>query len=104
MFFCDFCKKKFKTAFFIEHLQLLLECQNLQSTNERSSHFEVFFKNSVLKDFAKFTWKHLCQDLFFNKVAGLSSSTLDYSIKDNINRRTSKLVSFKFMEWLQPLT
>ena len=32
---------------------------------------EVFCKKSVVKDFAKFTKKHLCQSLLFNKVAGL---------------------------------
>ena len=32
---------------------------------------EVFSKKGVLKNFAKFTGKHLCQSLFFNKVAGL---------------------------------
>ena len=32
---------------------------------------EVFRKKSVLRNFAKFTEKHLCQSLFFNKVAGL---------------------------------
>ena len=32
---------------------------------------ELFYKKSVLKNFAKFTRKHLCQSLFFNKVAGL---------------------------------
>ena len=37
----------------------------------RSSCLEVFCKNGVLKNFAKFTGKHLCQILFFNKVAGL---------------------------------
>ena len=36
----------------------------------RSSHPEVFCKKSVLKNFAKFTGKQLCQSLFFNKVAG----------------------------------
>ena len=30
----------------------------------------------VLKDFAKFTGKHLCQSLFFNKVAGFRPATL----------------------------
>ena len=29
-------------------------------------------KKGVLKNFAKFTGKHLCQGLFFNKVAGLN--------------------------------
>ena len=37
----------------------------------RSSRSEVFCKNCALKIFAKFTEKHLCQSLFFNKVAGL---------------------------------
>ena len=32
---------------------------------------EVSYKKGVLKNFAKFIGKHLCQSLFFNKVAGL---------------------------------
>ena len=32
---------------------------------------EVFCKKGVLRNFAKFTGKHLCQSLFFNQVAGL---------------------------------
>ena len=38
---------------------------------ERRSHSEVFCKKGVLEKFTKFTAKHLCQSLFFNKVAGL---------------------------------
>ena len=30
---------------------------------------EVFCKKGVLRNFAKLTGKHLCQSLFFNKVA-----------------------------------
>ena len=30
----------------------------------------------VLKKFAKFTEKHLCQSLFFNKIAGIKKETL----------------------------
>ena len=37
---------------------------------------EVFCKSQVLKNFAKFTGKHLCQSLFFNKVVGLKPATL----------------------------
>ena len=37
---------------------------------------EVFCKKGVLRNFAKFTGKHLCQILFFNKVAGLRPETL----------------------------
>ena len=34
----------------------------------RSRRWEVFCKKGVLRNFAKFTGKHLCQSLFFNKV------------------------------------
>ena len=37
---------------------------------------EVFCKKGVFGNFAKFTGKHLCQRLFFNKVAGLRPATL----------------------------
>ena len=37
----------------------------------RSSHQRCFIKKGVLKDFTKFTGKHLCQSPFFNKVSGV---------------------------------
>ena len=42
----------------------------------RSSRPEVFCKKGVLRNFAKFTGKHPCQSLFFNKVVGLRAATL----------------------------
>ena len=42
----------------------------------RSSRPEVFCKKCILRNFAKFTGKYLCQSLFFNKVAGLMPATL----------------------------
>ena len=33
-------------------------------------------KKNVLRNFAKFTGKHLCQGLLFNKVVGLRRATL----------------------------
>ena len=36
----------------------------------------MFYKKSTLKNFTKFTGKHLCQSIFFNKVAGLKPATL----------------------------
>ena len=36
----------------------------------RNSHPDVFCKKGVLRNFADFTGKHLCQSLFFKKVAG----------------------------------
>ena len=44
----------------------------LYNERTRSSRPEVFSEKGVLRNFAKFTGKHLCQCLFFNKVAGLS--------------------------------
>ena len=42
----------------------------------RSSWQRCSVRKGVLINFAKFTGKHLCQSLFFNKVAGLRSATL----------------------------
>ena len=42
----------------------------------RSSLRRCSVRIGVLKNFPKFTWKYLCQSLFFNKVAGLRPATL----------------------------
>ena len=42
----------------------------LFALNTRSSWRKVLCKKDVLKNFAKFKGRHLCQSLFFNKVAG----------------------------------
>ena len=48
-------------------------CNNYKNrVKSRSSHPDVFCEKGVLRDFANFTGKHLCQSLFFNKVAGLA--------------------------------
>ena len=44
--------------------------------NFRSSRPEVFCEKGVLGSSAKFTGKHLCKSLSFNKVAGLRPATL----------------------------
>ena len=41
-----------------------------------SSCPEVFCGKGVLRNFTKFTRKHICQSIFFNKVAGLRPATL----------------------------
>ena len=46
--------------------QLSTKCGRMSSSHQRSS-----MKKSVLRNFAKFTGKHLCQSLFFKKVADL---------------------------------
>ena len=52
---------------------MLKDC--IKTALNKSSRLEVFCKKDNLKNFAKFTGKHLCQSLFFNKVAGLRSAT-----------------------------
>ena len=39
-----------------------------RNRRNRSSRPEVFCEKGFLRNFAKFTGKHLCQNLFFNKV------------------------------------
>ena len=52
--------------------------------NVGSSRPEVFCKKSVLRNFAKFTVKHLRQSLFFNKVAGPEHLLVTASVMSNI--------------------
>ena len=42
----------------------------------RNSRPEVLCKKGVLKNFVRITGKHLCRNLFINKVASLASATL----------------------------
>ena len=62
MFACKTCEI-FKNTYFEEHLRMA-------ASTVRSSRPEVFCKKGVLRNVTKFTGKHLCQSLFFNKVAG----------------------------------
>ena len=48
----------------------------LDEGSYRSSCQEVYCKKGVLRNFAKFTGKRLCQSLFFNKVTGIRPATL----------------------------
>ena len=51
------------------HIDILLLMSNVSLS--RRSHRRCSVKKSDLKNFTKFIEKHLCQSLFFNKVAGL---------------------------------
>ena len=46
------------------------------SSEYRSSHCRCSVRKGVLRNYAKITGKHLCQSIFFNKVAGRSSTLL----------------------------
>ena len=50
-----------------------------------------------VKNFAKFTWKHLCQSLFFNKVAGLRPQACNFIKKETL----AQVFSCKFCEILK---
>ena len=56
--------------------KLRLNKGNLRVRNYRTSRLEVFCKKEVLRNFVKFAGKHLCQNPFLNKVAGLRPATL----------------------------
>ena len=47
-----------------------LHHRSLTEVQDRSSHQRCSVRKGVLRNFTKFTGKHLCQSLFFNKVAG----------------------------------
>ena len=54
-----------------------LDLQEDQNTSKaRSSYRRCSIKKGVLRNFAKFTGKHMRQSLFFNKVASLRPVTL----------------------------
>ena len=61
----------------------------------RSSHHRCSLKKVVLRDFTKFTGKHLGQSLFFYKVVGLRPATL---LKKRLWHRC---FSVKFMKFLR---
>ena len=48
--------------------------RNRLEKEDRRSHHRRSIKIDVLKNFVKFTGKHLCQSLFFNKVAVASET------------------------------
>ena len=58
----------------------------------RSTHPEVFCKKGVLRNFAKFTGKRLCQSLFYNKVAGLRPQACNFIIKEPL----AQVFSYEF--------
>ena len=60
-----------QTALFIKQVKVKKKRKEIQYLIHRSSHQKSSLKKDVLRNFTKFTGKHLSQGLFFNKVAGL---------------------------------
>ena len=69
-----------------------IACSVLSHT--RSSRQEVFCEKGVLRNFIKFTGKHLCQSLFFNKVVDLRPATCNFIKKETL----AQMFSFEFCE------
>ena len=55
----------------------------------RSSRPKMFCKQGVLRNSTKFTKKHLCQSLIFNKVAGLRPQTCNFIKKEALAQEFS---------------
>ena len=62
--------------FWPEYLKFFHALVRFPISKIRSSRQEVFSKKDVLKNLTEFTGKHLCWNLFFNKVAGFRPTTL----------------------------
>ena len=73
----------FETVFFHDFNFLPGRVPKVEATNSRgdiSSHPDVLCKKRVLRNFAKFTGKHLCQSLSSNKVAGLRPAASEVTL------------------------
>ena len=57
---------------YLTHLIYFINNNSLVLVFVRSSYRRCSVTKGVLRNFAKLTGKHLCQSLFFDKVAGLS--------------------------------
>ena len=65
----------------------------------RSSCPEAFCKKGVLRNFAKFTGKHLCQSPFFNKVVDLFFNKVEGIRPVTLLKRGSGAGSFLWILW-----
>ena len=61
----------------------------ITKVQKQSSSYSV--RKGILRNFAKFTGKYLCQSLIFNKVAGLRPATL-------LKKRLAQVFSCEFCE------
>ena len=100
-------------AYKILDYYLLLHLRALRSSHQRHS-----VKTGVLRNFAKFSGKHLRQSLFFNKVAGsafalrhgCSPVNLRYIFRISFPKNTSKGLLFTdtlqhlLKNWAKPMT
>ena len=91
-FRATFLLKNFRSDTYVRHWQTFA-IKFLQRYC-RSSHQRCCVKIGVLRNFKKFTGKHQCQSLFFNKVSGLKPATL---FKERLWRRCFPVSFVKFL-------
>ena len=60
----------FQSPLILIYYQFETKKRRLMAWKIRSSHQRCSVRKGVPRNFAKFTRKHLCQGLFYNKVAG----------------------------------
>ena len=86
--------------------KIYLHCYRLYNLlSFRSSHWMCSVRKGVLRNFAKFTGKHLWQSLFFNKVTGWGDCFWSFScllLKISFNRKMkwkkgNTLMEFKYL-------
>ena len=56
----------------------------MQTITRQKQSPDMFRKKVVLRNFKKFTGKHLCQSLFFNNVAGLRPQACNFIKKETV--------------------
>ena len=59
--------------------------------SNKEQPLEMFCKKYFLRNFAKFTGKHLCQSLFFNKVAGPTKFLRTTFLTERLRATASKV-------------
>ena len=92
---------------YINRFRLLINNSNMDQKSICScSRPEVFCKKGVRRNFAKLTGKHLCQKLFFDKVASLKDSLVQLfscefceTSKNTVFYRTRPVAASTFKRW-----
>ena len=88
------CAKKHSTNAFLLYL-LNCSSKKYQSSTYRRNHRRCSVRKGVLRNFAKFTGKHLYQSLFFNKAATLLKKAFGTGVFQWILRNFSEHVFYK---------
>ena len=74
----------------------------MRASPKGTADTEMLYKNAVLKNFAKFTEKHLCRALSFNNNAGLEKKRLRYRrFPVNFAKFSATALGASVVKWLR---